>query len=251
MKERYGFLESPLASIISDPSSEKGRIGINQVSNVKTMKDVTKELFWEDSSPIGGRMGGLCTDRCPKCKIILKFRGKEETTSKFAHHRYELFCPKCSQITYIDEGKSSRYANVDRVLGKHAGEIGEEIAKKFLVDAGYEITSFGELASNVFSMDKSYERLIRRGSVELFLGDKHQDFIRLCKVWKKEHWAGLDWVGRKEGKIYLIEVKANRAVLKDSQKKTLLKGKELGFIPLVVRIKVKISAPQEVQWKFV
>jgi hypothetical protein len=54
---------------------------------------------------------------------------------------------------------------------------------------------------------------------------------------------GFDWIGKKDGKFYLIEVKTNTSKLRKYQKKMLLKSKDFGFIPLVIKIKVCIDIP--------
>ncbi|GAJ14120.1 unnamed protein product, partial [marine sediment metagenome] len=218
-------------------------------------------------------------------KNDLEFRGKEKRTPKFRYSRYELFCPKCGEITCITESKSRRYVDSVHLLGRYAGEIGEKLAQKFLVDAGYEIRSFAELASYALCKDalngfEKSDKILYEGIARLFLRDKYQSFIEFCEVWNKDpdvpttiniplsihrdeekeektfpkgtHVAGLDFVGRKKGKFYLIEVKTNKAVPTKYQKKMLLKSKELGFTPVVLRLKVKISVPEEeIEWKFI
>ena len=52
-------------------------------------------------------------------------------------------------------------------------------------------------------------------------------------------------MGKKNGQFYLIEVKTNTAKLQKYQKKMLIKSKDFGFIPLVVRLNVSIDIPLE------
>jgi hypothetical protein len=54
---------------------------------------------------------------------------------------------------------------------------------------------------------------------------------------------GFDFIAKKDKKFYLVEVKTNRAILQDYQRKMLEKSKEFGFIPVVLRVKVDISIP--------
>ncbi len=250
---------------------------MNPIANERKIRERDKSGFWKGNSHVGARVRGLSTDKCPKCKIDLEFRGKEERTLKFRYHRYELFCPKCGQITYIDEGKRRRYADPRRMLGRHAGEIGERIAQNLLVNSGYEIRPFDAVAPNIMTRKENrHLETVKKGSAKLFFGDKYADFIKFCAIWNTDpdvpssisgshrsrgqdeeetfslHRGGLDWVGKKDNKFYLIEVKTNRAVLQAYQKKMLLKAKKFGFIPLVLRIKVKISMPEEeIEWDFI
>jgi len=224
--------------------------------------------FWKDKGE-GGRSWCLPTDKCPKCKTNLEFRGKEKKTSRFGYYRYGLFCPKCGEITCVSEGKSYiiRKSHIGRMLGRHAGDIGEKFAHKILTDAGYEIRSFAELSSDVLCKDENFKshEILYRGIAKMFLGNKYQDFIEFCEAWNRDlkvpstirgvrphgtetfspTGVGFDFVGMKDDKFYLIEVKTNRAVLQKFQKKMLLKAKDFGFIPLIVRVKVEVRVPLE------
>lgn len=229
----------------------------------------------EDDDRVGSWQLG--TDKCPKCQTNLEFRGREKRTSKFKYCHYELFCPKCGEITSIMQGKSVRHvsnASARARLASHAGEIGEKFAKKFLLDADYEIKRFPSLVSYALCKDTSQksEKILYEGIARLFLGDKYQSFIEFCQAWNKDsdvpttiaplfyfsyrdeekeeetfpkgtYTAGPDFVGKKDGKFYLIEVKTNKAVLTKYQKKMLLKAKDFGFIPLIIRVKVELEVP--------
>jgi len=259
------------------------------ISEKSTKSNIVERLSFliemlEDDDRVGSWLLG--TDKCPKCQTNLEFRGREKKTSKFKYCHYELFCPKCGEITSIMQGKSVRRvsnASACAILGSHAGEIGEKFAKKFLLDADYEIKRFAELVSYALCKDTSQksDKILYEGIARLFLRDKYQSFIEFCQAWNKDpdvpttiaplfyfihrdeekeeetfpketHTAGPDFVGKKDGKFYLIEVKTNKAVLTKYQKKMLLKSKELGFIPIVLRLKVKISVPEEeIEWKFI
>lgn len=223
----------------------------------------------------GETKGSWCLmayDRCPKCKNKLEFRGKERKTSKFTKYRYELFCPKCGEITCISAGKRRIHSYSRSIFGRHAGDIGERFANKILIDAGYETRFFADLSADVLcrDADEGYA-MLRKGIARMFLRDKYEDFISFCEAWNEDPeipstirgvrppgsetflptGAGVDLVGKKDSKFYLIEIKTNRAVLQDYQKKMLLKSKEFGFTPLVLRVKVKINVPEEeAKWKF-
>ena len=216
-------------------------------------------------------MGGRCsysdTDMCPKCNTELRFRGKEKKASKFRYYRYEVFCPQCGEIYSFSDGKARRYSHLGRMLGRHAGEIGEKFAQNFLIDEGYEIRDFTGLASDILCEDESKgQMMIYRGSAKLFLADRYKSFIAFCQAWNQEssvqstvtshkvngrdeeetfspHLAGLDYVGKKDGEFYLIEAKTNTAVLQNYQKKMMLKAEDFGFIPLVIRVKVDVNVP--------
>lgn len=215
----------------------------------------------------------MAYDRCPKCKTKLEFRGKERKTSKFTKYSYELFCPKCGEITCIEAGKRRTHSYRRSIFGRHAGDIGERFANKILIDAKYETRSFAALSADVLCKDADEDygyAMLRKGKARMFLKDKYEDFISFCEAWNQDPevpstirgvrphgtetflpgGAGVDLVGKKDNKFYLIEIKTNRAALQGYQKKMLLKSKEFGFIPLVLRVKVKINVPEEeVKWK--
>ena len=233
------------------------------------LEDDERKGFWK-----------LGSDKCPKCQTNLEFRGREKKTLKFRYCHYELFCPKCGEITCIEQTKFDRHvsnASTHAILASHAGEIGEKFAKKFLLDADYEIKRFAELASYALCNDTSngFERsdkILNDGIARLFLRDKYESFIKFCEAWNKDadipskinhkyyfdyrdkekeeetfpkgtHVAGLDFVGKKDGEFYLIEVKTNKAILTKYQKKMLLRAKDFGFVPLIIRVKVELRVP--------
>jgi hypothetical protein len=52
----------------------------------------------------------------------------------------------------------------------------------------------------------------------------------------------VDYVVKKDSNIYLVDVKTNKAKLRKYQRKIMLRAKEFGFIPMIVRSKVSIIA---------
>ena len=204
----------------------------------------------------------------PNCKIALKFRGRKHEREKAKDYRYEVYCPNCNEITCINDGcHRVRLTHLCRSLGRHAGDIGEKCALNFLVDKGFEVLDFGELVFDVFG---SGCRLMNRGITKLFLGKKYRAFRKFCREWNKcadkisggstirpipirhedtdvfyQTSQGLDWVAKLDDQIYLVEVKTNSAKLTNFQERILLKSKELGFIPISLKLVVKIDVPTD------
>ena len=56
---------------------------------------------------------------------------------------------------------------------------------------------------------------------------------------------GFDFVVKKDSKVYFVDVKTNKAILQKHQKRMIMKAKEFGFIPMLVRPKVSIIARLE------
>lgn len=111
-------------------------------------------------------------------------------------------------------------------------------------------------------------------NIKEFFGEKKRDFLLFCKAWEEAdvpsgktssrkiydlskpglearivtgratHF-GFDYVAKKDSHIYLVEVKTNNAVLAKYQRKMMIKAKEFGFIPMIVRTKVSIIAKLE------
>ena len=205
--------------------------------------------------------------RCPICKIALKFRSRENRVEKTKYFRYEVYCPTCQEITCINNGcHRVSTIHLGRSFGRHAGDIGEKCAMNFLIDAGFEVLDFGKLVYYVFGRG---DKIMNRGKAKLFLGKKYSGFRKFCREWNKcadkisggstirpipipneddvfyQRSIGLDWVAKRDNKLYLVEVKTNRAKLTIFQKKMLLKSKELGFIPILLKLIVKIDVPTD------
>ena len=149
--------------------------------------------------------------------------------------------------------------------------VRKDVSKEFLM--GNE--KFLRMWREVLRESKELEKAVK----ELF-GKKWEDFSRFCEAWEEEpdvpsgkthsrkiiepnhseanalqyrsrvhvhratNW-GFDYVAKKGSQIYFVDVKTNKAVLQKPQKKMLMKAKEFGFIPMVVRPKVSIIARLE------
>jgi len=210
--------------------------------------------------------------RCPYCKSRLDtsvdIKEFPITCERVYVHMYK--CPKCDYEFTRHRKTPTLELSTKRMLARVTGSIGERIAYKILLKKGFDIMSFQDLVSELgthyetFTYDPFPEEHLKE-----FLGEKYlQNFIKFCKTWTKDadtpsgkirsldeerhgnYWFrssgfGPDWVGEKDGKFYFIEVKTNRAVLQKFQETMLLKAKDFGFIPLVVRVKVDVKVPLE------
>lgn len=105
-------------------------------------------------------------------------------------------------------------------------------------------------------------------AVKRLFGERWNNFLRFCEAWEEEpdvpsgkrfhpvghpqedfvtrsiDW-GFDYVAKKDSRNYFVEVKTNKARLRKYQKKMMMKAKEFGFIPMIVRPKVSIVAELE------
>ena len=96
-------------------------------------------------------------------------------------------------------------------------------------------------------------------AVKQLFGERWNNFLRFCEEWKEEPdvpsgksdfvglfpgW-GFDYVAKKGSHNYFVEVKTNKARLRKYQRKMLLKAKKYGFVPIIVRPKVLITAKSE------
>lgn len=149
---------------------------------------------------------------------------------------------------------STRYAK--RKLNYYIGQIGETLAWKFLREQGFEIISYSFLVEFKPHFNSKF-RGVRTGvefvpnsisAIKKFLGSKKQDFVELVDALDKEYSGfthkkrRFDFVAKKEGKYYLVEVKTNKGRLSKLQKEEMEKSKKFGFIPLIVRTKVTLIA---------
>jgi hypothetical protein len=75
-----------------------------------------------------------------------------------------------------------------------------------------------------------------------------ENFIHLNKkldeiyAGKEHRRRRFDFVAKKAGKYYIVEIKTNKARLNEFEKEGLLLCKRFGFIPLLVRTKVTLIA---------
>jgi hypothetical protein len=216
--------------------------------------------------------------RCPNCQSRLR-----QTVENLDEDRYinVYECSNCEyQFRHTDTVYDARprkkiplRVSIKKSLARFSGDIGENIAEKFLVDQNFRIWSFetclGFLDTH-FEIKYNADRFI----LEQFFDEKHlQNFINYCKAWSTDPdvpsgtiskarfpsagWRidpdtknrssnfGPDFIGEKEGKFYIIEVKVNTSPLQKYQKKMLLRSKDFDFTPLVVRVKINIEAPIE------
>ena len=169
-----------------------------------------------------------------------------------------------------------------QTLSQYAGLIGEKEAKSYLESRGFEVCSFCAMIMDFHRVPgKIYEylELKRRGyktstpymkrlreeifakGLKLFENfDNLLNFERFYRAWTEDLDVpsgkalsiverasnfGFDFVAKKHGKFYFIEVKTNTARLRKYQRKMLLRSKEFGFIPLVVRVRVDIRVPDD------
>lgn len=131
-------------------------------------------------------------------------------------------------------------------LNQHKGRIGEILARMYLENHGFEVKNY------MFMVDMS-DRLDSRigGPYKLardFIGLKKEDFKQLIKVIQllyddSEHRRRcFDFMAKKDGNYYVVEVKTNTSPLLKSQITNLELAKQLGFIPIVVTTKVDVKA---------
>ena len=129
-----------------------------------------------------------------------------------------------------------------RKLSVYKGYIGERLADEYLEKQGYEIRSYMVLVDFVVHNPQG------KSPLHDWLGNKKDDFIRMNKGFDKvysgkEHRRrALDFIAKKDGKFFAVEVKTNRAILGQNQKKELELSKKFGFIPIIVKTKVTLIA---------
>lgn len=207
--------------------------------------------------------------RCPDCKSRLETSVEIKefpiTCERVYIHIYK--CPKCNYVFKRHRKTPTLELSIKRMLARVTGSIGERIAYKVIVKRGFEVISFQDLVSELgphyktFTYDRFSEQYLKE-----FFDEKHlKNFINYCRAWTEDSDIpsgkirkietdnyevrspafGPDWIGRKDNKFYFIEVKTNTAVLQNYQKKMLLKAKDFGFIPLIIRVKVDVKVPLE------
>ena len=120
--------------------------------------------------------------------------------------------------------------------------MGERLADEFLRKQGYEIQSYIILVDFVVNHPNS------KTPLHDWLGDKKDDFVKMNQAFDKIYSGNqhrrraLDFIAKKEGKFYAVEVKTNKAILGQNQKKELELSKKFGFIPIIVKTKVALIA---------
>ena len=202
---------------------------------------------------------------CPNCKSKLEVNEEEVPRGVILRAKvYTYKCPKCD-YTFKKSTRSylmSTSASIKRTLTHFSAHIGEDIAFRVLDWKGFEISGFLELERELGDYYETFYHSWSEEYLRQFFTEKQlQNFIKFCKAWTEDadtlsgkyrkptkwtrarHGFGPDYVGKKDGKFYLIEVKTNKAVLTKDQKKMLLKAKDFGFIPLIIRVKVELKVP--------
>ena len=209
--------------------------------------------------------------RCPYCKSSLECN-QEKIQSDLSPgityvHIYQ--CPKCDYLFKRHRKTPNFLRSIRSSISQSIGILGESVRFKILSNKGYDLWAFSDLAQELSVHDSPFyddvyseEYLLNFFDSDIIL----QKFIDYCDFWSKDPNVpsgktfqkspgrnrrgrsinfGPDWVGKKNGQFYLIEVKTNTAKLQKYQKKMLIKSKDFGFIPLVVRLNVSIDIPLE------
>jgi hypothetical protein len=143
-----------------------------------------------------------------------------------------------------------------RKLSNYKGQIGETLAHNFLTEQGFHVSSYMFLADFSQHVNSKF-KTIKTGEefqppsvlyVKNFLGSKVGDFIKLKEAIEREYSGrehsgrAFDFVAKKDENFYVVEVKTNRAMLSNRQKKELELSRKFGFMPMIIRTKVKIVA---------
>ena len=216
--------------------------------------------MYDDKPPLQGK--------CPNCRSRLE-RSIEifDGISVKGPHIYRYKCPNCDYVFKRRFYTPPLELSIAKSVAKLSGDLGENVAFKILSKKSFELMSFRDLVSELGDNYKTFvhENFSDEYLKEFFGKKPLQNFIKYCRAWtedsevpsgkirEKTEWNprfrsshfGPDWIGKKDGKFYVIEVKTNRAILQKYQKKMLLKAKEFGFIPLIVRVKVELKVPLE------
>jgi hypothetical protein len=130
-----------------------------------------------------------------------------------------------------------------QTLRVYKGYIGERLASRYLRKQGFTVQSYMVL-SDFVGRRSSY-----RDYAEKFLGVKKEDFLKMKTALDNSVYPGkeherrrFDFVAKKKGKYYVICVKVNTAILSDLEKASLQLSKKFGFIPMLVRTKITLTA---------
>jgi len=219
--------------------------------------------------------------KCPKCDSLIELdivridSGISPRRSQL--HTYK--CPKCQFELEKWRDTPEFKESIKRSLRRFSADLGEHMAAKILRDKGFLIWSFSDFLSEMSGYEResaSPNGIFWNRVLKPFFVDKKnlQKLISYCKAWTEDpdvpsgkkidrsrsgrpsnslypnkYWVhlarnfGPDWIARKNGRFYIVEVKTNKAVLQRFQRKMLLKAKEFGLIPLLVRIRVSIDVP--------
>lgn len=100
-----------------------------------------------------------------------------------------------------------------------------------------------------------YQEVDSEAEAREFLGARTDDFLKYldeCNALSREQLGGTmspDIVARKDGDIYLVEVKANEAELAPLQRRALDLAAKYGFKTKVVRVRFEARCEEEGVWK--
>ena len=128
-------------------------------------------------------------------------------------------------------------------INVYKGYIGERLAAKYLKKQSYQVQSFMVLVDFIVNHTKS--------PLHDWMGDKIDDFIKMNKAFNKIYSGSqhgrraLDFIAKKDGKFYAVEVKTNSSKLSENQEKELELSKKFGFTPIIVKTKVTLVAKLE------
>lgn len=98
--------------------------------------------------------------------------------------------------------------------------------------------------------DEYYERHLKAvQKIEAFFGDKLEDYRQYSKKRNLDEYKYFpDLIAKKNGKIYVIEVKSSKRArkyyLKGKKLRGLMLAREYGFIPTVITLEVQIEATE-------
>jgi Holliday junction resolvase-like predicted endonuclease len=130
-------------------------------------------------------------------------------------------------------------------INVYKGYIGERLAAKYLSKQGYEVQSYMVLVDFVVKHPHG------KSPLHDFIGSKKEAFIEMNNALdqinsgKERKRRRFDFVVKKGEDYYVVEVKTNEADLSKSRKRDLQLSKRYGFIPMLVKTKVKLIADLE------
>ncbi|MFQ5710207.1 MAG: hypothetical protein ACE5GD_00355 [Candidatus Geothermarchaeales archaeon] len=172
--------------------------------------------------------------------------------------------------------------SLQKLFAKYTGDIGEKVIERYLELKGFEILDFWRAVEVVETSrrielgyykhpayeeyrDEIYQKV---KDFKDFLGEKFNAFKDYLDAWSRDADTpsgkyfqprpgqtirvggrstgfGFDFIGKKDNQFFMIEVKTNRARLLGYQRKMLIRAKDFGFVPLLIRVNVNIEAPFE------
>lgn len=135
------------------------------------------------------------------------------------------------------------------------GYIGERLAKEALEREGYTIESFDRCDARLYLVcgepvkpmkkykpggpEYEYPDNCKRGEKWLKLMHYRDKLVKIDR--SVTRGMNLDFYAIKNGKEFIVESKANSARIRKSQIKLIEYAKELGYIPFLIKSKVKVT----------